>query len=50
MKTAIKNHRVSSVNECQIMLVENKSALHTGEVVNEITKSIKEQRVYPLES
>jgi len=41
-----KNHRVSSANECHIILVENKTALHTGEVVNEITKSIKEQRIY----
>lgn len=40
------NHRVSSVNECHIMLIENKTALHTGDVVNEITKSIKEQRIY----
>ena len=39
------NHRVSSKEECHIMLVENKTTLHTGEIVNEITKSIKEQRI-----
>ena len=39
------NHRVSSKEECHIMLVENKTTLHTGEIVNEITKSIKEQRL-----
>ena len=37
------NHRVSSKEECQIMLIESKTTLHTGETVNEITKSIKEQ-------
>ena len=40
------NHRVSSKKECHIMLVENKTTLHTGEIVNEITKSIKKQRIY----
>lgn len=39
------NHRVSSKEECHIMLVENKTTLHTGEIVNEITKSIREQRI-----
>lgn len=39
------NHRVSSKEECHIMLVENKTTLHTGEIINEITKSIKEQRL-----
>ena len=37
------NHRVSSIKECSIMLIENKTALHTGDVVNEITKPIKKQ-------
>ena len=37
-------HRISSKGECHIMLVENKMTLHTGGTVNEITKSIKEQR------
>ena len=37
------SHKVSSKNECHIMLIENKSTLHTGEVVNEITKPIKNQ-------
>src|SRR6056297_914809 len=40
------NHKVSSKNECHIMLIENKSTLHTGEVVNEITKPIKNQISY----
>lgn len=37
------NHRVSSEEECQIMLIENKSTAHTGEVDSKITKSIEEQ-------
>ena len=37
------NHRVSSKKECHLMLIENKSALHTGNVINEITKPIKNQ-------
>ena len=32
------SHKVSSKNECHIMLIENKSTLHTGEVVNEIKR------------
>ncbi len=39
------NHRVSSKEECQIMLIENKSTEHTGEVNTEITKSINEQHL-----
>uniref|UniRef100_UPI00404B05C3 cupin domain-containing protein n=1 Tax=Flavobacterium sp. TaxID=239 RepID=UPI00404B05C3 len=38
------NHRVSSEEECKIMLIENKTTAHTGEVTSEITKSIDEQR------
>lgn len=37
------NHRVSSKEECQIMLIENKSTAHTGEVESHVTKSIEEQ-------
>lgn len=37
------NHRVSSKEECQIMLIENKSTAHTGEVKSAVTKSIEEQ-------
>jgi quercetin dioxygenase-like cupin family protein len=37
------NHRVSSQKECKIMLIENKTTAHTGEVQSEITKSISEQ-------
>ena len=44
------NHKVSSQNECHLMLIENKSALHTGEVSSEITKSIAEQKSLKRES
>ncbi|MCZ4693867.1 cupin domain-containing protein [Ancylomarina euxinus] len=37
------NHRVSSTDECQIMLIENKGTAHTGDVVSEITKSTDQQ-------
>jgi len=37
------NHRVSSVNECKIMLIENKETKHTGSIDSEITKSISQQ-------
>mgnify|MGYP001085179911 CR=1 FL=1 len=37
-------HRVSSIEECQLMLIENKSTAHTGDVVSKITKSIEEQQ------
>jgi mannose-6-phosphate isomerase-like protein (cupin superfamily) len=36
-------HRVSSVDECTMMLVEGKSTKHTGNVQSKITKSIEEQ-------
>ena len=36
-------HRVSSTEECHIMLIENKSTEHTGKVQSEITKTIEEQ-------
>jgi len=39
------NHRVSSIEECQIMLIENKSTEHTGTIESEITKSIDEQQL-----
>ena len=39
-----ESHRVSAVEECRIMLIENKTTAHTGEVVSEITKSIEEQQ------
>ena len=34
------NHRVSSVDECQIMLIENKTTAHTGKVKSGITKTV----------
>jgi len=37
------NHRVSSKEECKIMLIENKSTAHTGDVVTDVTKTIEEQ-------
>ncbi len=38
------NHRVSSEDECKIMLIENKSTAHTGDIKSEITKSIYDQK------
>lgn len=38
------NHRVSSKNECLIMLIESKSTKHTGEVESTITKNIEDQK------
>ncbi len=37
------NHRVSSIDECSIMLIETKTTKHTGKVKSSITKSIEEQ-------
>ena len=37
------DHRVSSTEDCLIMLIENKSTKHTGDVVSHVTKSIDEQ-------
>ncbi|NQW35880.1 MAG: cupin domain-containing protein [Flavobacteriales bacterium] len=36
-------HRVSSKDACKIMLIENKTTAHTGDVKAEITKSIDDQ-------
>jgi len=36
-------HRVSSADGCKIMLIENKSTAHTGDVKSNITKDIKDQ-------
>jgi len=38
------NHRVSSEEECLIMLIESKTTEHTGNVKSPITKSIDEQK------
>lgn len=38
------NHRVSSIEECLIMLIESKTTEHTGKVKSQITKSIDEQK------
>jgi mannose-6-phosphate isomerase-like protein (cupin superfamily) len=37
------NHRVSSTEECSILLVENKATAHLGETESQITKSLEEQ-------
>ncbi len=37
------NHRVSSEEECKIMLIENKTTAYTGDVKSEITKDIGDQ-------
>ena len=37
------NHRISSKEECLIMLIESKSTEHTGKVKSDITKSVDEQ-------
>ena len=39
-----RNHRVSSKEECLIMLIESKTTEHTGKVKSKITKSIDEQK------
>ncbi len=41
------NHRISSIEECKIMLVENKTTAHTGAIQTEITKTI-DQQLKPL--
>ena len=38
------NHRVSSNEECLVMLIETKTTQHTGDVKVAITKSIEDQR------
>lgn len=37
------NHRVSSTEECSILLVEPKSTAHLGDTQSEITRSLDEQ-------
>jgi quercetin dioxygenase-like cupin family protein len=37
------NHRVSSKEECKIMLIENKTTAHTGNIKSKVTKSIEQQ-------
>lgn len=36
-------HNPSARDECLVMLIERKSTLHTGDVVNEQTRSLAEQ-------
>lgn len=37
------NHRVSSTEECLIMLIESKTTEHTGKIKLSIKKSVDEQ-------
>ena len=37
------NHRVTSTEECSILLIENKSTAHLGNTESEITKSVEKQ-------
>jgi len=37
------NHRVSSTEECSILLVENKTTSHLGDVESDIVRSVGEQ-------
>jgi len=37
------NHRVSSTEDCSILLIENKATAHLGDTDSEITRSIEEQ-------
>jgi mannose-6-phosphate isomerase-like protein (cupin superfamily) len=37
------NHRVSSAEECLIMLIETRTTEHTGKVKSAITRSIEDQ-------
>ncbi|MDX1828670.1 MAG: cupin domain-containing protein [Lutibacter sp.] len=39
------NHRVTSTEECSVLLIENKLTKHTGSVKSEITKSIAQQKL-----
>jgi mannose-6-phosphate isomerase-like protein (cupin superfamily) len=36
-------HNPSAADECLVMLIERKSTLHTGDVVNDRTRSLEEQ-------
>jgi mannose-6-phosphate isomerase-like protein (cupin superfamily) len=36
-------HNPTAVEECHVMLIERKTTLHTGDVVNDKTRSIAEQ-------
>ena len=38
-----EEHRISAKRECRIMLIENKTTAHTGDVHSDITRSIEEQ-------
>lgn len=38
-------HKPIAENECQVLLFERQSTLHTGGVESELTKSVEQQRV-----
>jgi len=42
VKKGVK-HRISSKEECLIMLIESKATEHTGKIQSDITKSVDEQ-------
>ena len=37
-------HRVHSKDECWLMLIENKTTKHTGDIQSPITKTVREQQ------
>jgi quercetin dioxygenase-like cupin family protein len=37
------NHRISSTEECSLLLVENKTTAHLGDTASEIARSVDEQ-------
>lgn len=39
------NHRISADKACKIMLIENKTTAHTGDVKTAVTKTIEQQKI-----
>lgn len=37
-------HKPETTSECWVLLIENKTTKHTGEIVNQYTKTIDQQR------
>lgn len=40
------NHRISAAEECKIMLIENKTTAHTGDIQTAVTKTIEQQKSF----
>ena len=38
-----KAHKPVALEECWVLIIENKSTKHTGEIINKYTKSIEQQ-------